>query len=65
MKYSLCWSNYCCAKLSIGLTEYGSLTDQVSPVVASFVEYTVQECSVPPVDEALCVPADAGKGVSM
>ncbi|XP_053491596.1 alpha-2-HS-glycoprotein [Ictalurus furcatus] len=35
---------------------------QVSPVAASFVEYTVQECSVPPVDEALCVPADAGKG---
>ncbi|XP_058257486.1 alpha-2-HS-glycoprotein [Hemibagrus wyckioides] len=35
---------------------------QVSPVAASFVEYTVQECSVPPVDEALCVPAEAGKG---
>ncbi|XP_053369637.1 alpha-2-HS-glycoprotein [Clarias gariepinus] len=35
---------------------------QASPVAASFVEYTVQECSVPPVDEALCVPAAAGKG---
>ncbi|KAI5101695.1 hypothetical protein C0J45_8898, partial [Silurus meridionalis] len=35
---------------------------QVSPVAASFVEFTVQECSEPPLDEALCVPADAGKG---
>ncbi|GAA6110894.1 fetuin-B isoform X1, partial [Tachysurus ichikawai] len=35
---------------------------QVSPAAAIFVEYTVQECSVPPVDEALCLPADAGKG---
>lgn len=59
------WSNYSCTNLSRGLTfDFWSLIDQVSPVATSFVEYTVQECTMPPVDEALCVPADAGKGVN-
>lgn len=35
---------------------------QISPVAASFVEYTVQECSVAPVQDVLCEPAEAGKG---
>ncbi|XP_072516979.1 alpha-2-HS-glycoprotein [Salminus brasiliensis] len=35
---------------------------QTSPVAASFVEYTVQECSVAPTQDVLCVPANAGKG---
>uniref|UniRef100_A0A4W4HL57 Uncharacterized protein n=1 Tax=Electrophorus electricus TaxID=8005 RepID=A0A4W4HL57_ELEEL len=37
-------------------------SQRTSPTAAIFVEYTVQECSVSPVQEVLCVPADAGKG---
>lgn len=45
------------------LTPLSHCVDQVSPVDAVFVEYTVQECSVPPADETLCVSNDSGKGV--
>lgn len=47
-------------KLTIGTITRAS--HQISPAAASFVEYTVQECSVAPVQDVLCVPAEAGKG---
>ncbi|KAL7854916.1 hypothetical protein SRHO_G00171060 [Serrasalmus rhombeus] len=47
-------------KLTLG--DITRASHQISPVAASFVEYTVQECTVTPVEEVLCVPVDAGKG---
>ncbi|XP_030647393.1 fetuin-B [Chanos chanos] len=48
--------------ISLTLDSITRASHQTSPVTASFVEYTVQECSVAPLHEALCVPEDAGKG---
>ncbi|KAI4898285.1 hypothetical protein NFI96_024414 [Prochilodus magdalenae] len=47
-------------KLTLGAITRAS--HQISPVAASFVEYTVQECSAAPAEQGVCAQADAGKG---